>query len=274
MGFHCTGHRLDGREETTHRLDPHADRLDSQKNGPCELAELAELAESNESNERHAQRALLWALALNGGFLVVEAVAGWTTGSLALLSDAAHMASDVSVLAAALGTAWFACRMARAGRHGLCKRAELLGGLLSGIVLLVVSGAMLFEAVERLQQGSPVIPAWPVLVVGMIGLGINLGSAWPIYRAYRAGAGGLNMRGALLHMLADAGGSAAAVIASLFLFAGVAQADAVVSMVIAALVSWAGCSLIRDAARALLALAAHNLGSAHIPAAPLDLEHR
>ena len=195
-----------------------------------------------------ASKAILWALALNGAFLIVEAVGGWLTNSLALLSDAAHMANDVGILLLALGASWLARRSGQSHRGSRCHRIEVIGGLISGIALLAAGGWIVMETTERLGNEAPAIPGWPMLVVGIIGLLINLGSAWYLHRA---GSDSLNVRGALLHMLADAAGSLGVIVAALLMMVGIRQADAAVSLVIAALVTWASYSLIRDTLREL-----------------------
>ena len=97
----------------------------------------------------------------------------------------------------------------------------------------------------------PDIAGAPVMAVAILGLLVNLGSAWYLWRA---DSDDMNARGALLHMLADAAGSVGAIVAAVFLYLGVAEADAIVSVFIALLVVWAGWGLIRDSARVLLQL--------------------
>lgn len=197
------------------------------------------------------RRALRWALLLNGGFLFIEGGVGLVTGSLALLSDAVHMLSDVGALALALGAATLATRGAGAARTFGLRRAEVLGGFLNGITQLAACGYIIWEALARLQQGPPDVPGWPILVVGAIGLAINLGSAWALYKAAR---NNLNIRGALIHMLADALGSVGAIVAAGLVIAGIPAADPAVSLLIAALVLAGTWGLLRDTGRVLLQL--------------------
>ncbi|MCB9679992.1 MAG: cation transporter [Alphaproteobacteria bacterium] len=197
------------------------------------------------------RRALFAALVLNAGFLVVEVGAGWWTGSLALLSDAAHMTSDVVALAMALGAAQLARRAATPTMTFGLHRTETLGAFVNGLALLVAVAVILHEAWDRLASGAPAVGGLPVLVVGAIGLAINLGSAWWLWRSDRDN---LNVRGALAHMLADALGSVGAVIAAVFLLLGVPAADPIVSVVIAALVAWGAWQVLRESTRVLLQL--------------------
>lgn len=196
-----------------------------------------------------ARRALTLALVLNGGFLLVEAGVGFYTNSLALLSDAAHMLSDVGALTLALVAAWLAGRPTHSSRTFGMRRAEVVGGFINGLTLLAACAYITWEAVERLRAGPPQVPGLPVLIVGAIGLAINLGSAWALARADR---GNLNIRGALIHMLADALGSVGAMIAALLVMAGYPAADPIVSVFIAALVLWGTWGLLRDTTRVLL----------------------
>lgn len=196
-------------------------------------------------------RALRWALLLNGSFLIVEATAGALTGSLALLSDAVHMLSDVGALMLALLAAKLAEWGVSQARTFGFKRAEVLGGFLNALTQLGACVYIVYEAIGRLQGGPPEVPGWPILAVGVIGLGINLGSAWALYRA---GGDNLNIRGALVHMLADALGSVGAIVAAGLVLVGFPAADALVSLLIAGLVLWGTWGLLRDSTRVLLQL--------------------
>ncbi len=204
------------------------------------------------SRDALVRRALLGSLLLNGMFLVVEAVVGWWSGSLALLSDAAHMLSDVGALVLALGAAHLAGRAASEGRSFGFRRAEPLGAFVNGLTLLVACAWILWEAVERLREGVPEVAGMAVLVVGIIGLAINLGSAWMLARSDRDN---LNVRGALMHMLADALGSVGAIVAALFVLAGKPLADPLVSLLIAALVLYGTFHILRDSTVVLLQFA-------------------
>ena len=215
------------------------------------------------------RKALTWSLILNGGFLIVEAGIGLYTNSLALLSDAAHMVSDVGALALALGAAHLARRAADSQRTWGYIRAETLGAFINGIALLVACGFIFAEAFERLTTEAPIIDGGPVLIAGVLGLIINLGSAWWLYRA---DSDSLNIRGALIHMLADALGSVGAIISAIFLMRGVNSADAFVSLFIGGLVLWGTWGLLRDSGRVLLQYAPAGLRADTVRAAMMALE--
>lgn len=150
----------------------------------------------------------MWALVITGGMGVLEAIGAFWSGSLALLSDAGHMATD----AAALGLALFASRIARRppsrrASYGYV-RAEVLAAFVNALALLALVVFITVEAVRRLLQPTPVAGA-TVLVIAVAGLMANVASAWVLSRASPT----MNTRGALLHVLSDALGSVAAIVA-------------------------------------------------------------
>jgi cobalt-zinc-cadmium efflux system protein len=176
-------------------------------------------------------------------------IGGFVFGSLALLADGAHMASDVLALSVALVALNLARRPA-SERHtyGLA-RAEVLGAQVNGVLLLAGAGAVFVEAVRRLDD-PPQIDAFGVVVVGALGLLVNVVSAVAVGHVSH---GDLGMRAAFWHLTADAFGSVA-VLASAFsaLAFDAYRVDAVASIVIAVLVLFAAWRLLRDTTRVLL----------------------
>ena len=215
-------------------------------------------AHTTGSSGARVRRALRWSLALNGVFLVVEAAVGFWSGSLALLSDATHMVSDVSALALALVVAELARRPASRGRTFGLVRAEVLGAFVNALVLVGACVLLGSQAVSRLYTGATEFHAFPVLIVGVLGLLINLGSAWLLARSDRDN---LNIRGALAHMLADAlsslGAIVAAVLASVF---DLHAADPVLALLICVMILLGTWSVLRDSTRVLL-----DFVPAHLP---------
>ncbi|MCA9638629.1 MAG: cation transporter, partial [Myxococcales bacterium] len=208
------------------------------------------------------RRALRLSLALNGGFMVVELGVGFYAGSLALLSDAAHMFSDTAALLLALVVAELARRPASPRRTFGLLRAEVLGAFTNALLLLGACALIVFHAVDHLVGETPPFPAVPVLVVAVIGLFVNLGSAWVLARADRHN---LNVRAALAHMLADALGSVGAMIAAaLILGFGWQWADPVVSLFVAALVLWGAWKVVAASTRVLLDFAPSALDAARV----------
>jgi cobalt-zinc-cadmium efflux system protein len=200
----------------------------------------------------HAEHALGVALWLNLAFLVIEAGAAWWTGSLALLSDAVHMVSDVGGLVVATLAASIAHRAADHRATFGWARAGIVGAGLNGLTLLAAAAWIVWAAVERLLAGPPPLPGWPMLAVGAAGLAVNLGAAW---RLWAADQHDLNIRAALLHMLADALGSVGAMVAAVAVLYGYPAADPAVSVLIAALVGWGAVHVLRASGRVLLQLA-------------------
>lgn len=199
---------------------------------------------------RSAQRKVLWwSLVANASFMVVEIIGGLAFGSLALLADAAHMASDVIALGIALAAQSLMERPASARHSFGLKRAEVIGAQVNGLLLMGLSGAIVFEAIRR--TGRPLdVDGGGLLVVAFLGLLVNLGSAVAIRR--RA-SGNLNMRGAYLHMALDAVGSVGALVAgALVVLADFDQADPLVSVGIAGLVAYSSALLLKETWHVLL----------------------
>ncbi|HSJ45180.1 MAG TPA: cation diffusion facilitator family transporter [Euzebyales bacterium] len=195
------------------------------------------------------RRALRIALGLNGGFMFAELIGGFVFGSLALLADAAHMLSDVAGLAVALVAQHLIDRPASVRHTFGLHRAEVLGAQANGVLLLASAGWILFEAVRRLSD-PPVVAGRGVLIVAVLGLAINIGSAVLLARASGRS---LNMRGAYAHMLADAAGSVGVIVAAVAVItAGAYWVDPVASMFIGLLVVATAWGLLRDTTHVLL----------------------
>ena len=182
-------------------------------------------------------------IALNLAFVAVEAFYGWKVGSLALLADAGHNLSDVIGLVLAWGGA-LAGRLRPDARHTYgFKRASILAAFLTALLLLVAMGSLAWEAVHRLQSPQPVAGV-TIMVVAGIGIVVNTATALLFMRGREKD---LNIRGAFLHMAADALVSAGVVVAGgLALWFGWTWLDPVVSLIIAAVIVWGTWSLFRQ----------------------------
>jgi len=203
------------------------------------------------------ERALLVAIALNAAFLVVEAGVGWWANSLALLSDAGHMVSDVGSLLVAYIAARIRTRSPNPQYTFGLRRAPVLGALINALILVVIVSIIVAEAVQRMTA-PPAIPGWPVLVTGVLGLLVNVVSAaYLMQSADRS----VNIRGAILHLVADALGSVAAIASALLIAVwGLAIADPIASLVIAILILLGTWPLLRDTLRILLQRAPTHVG--------------
>lgn len=198
---------------------------------------------------RSTRRRLCLALALAAFYLVAELVGGWWTGSLALLADAGHMASDVAALSLALFAAWVAARPPGDRWTYGRSRAEILAALAQGVALVAVSVLIAVEALQRLSAPTPVLGGG-VLAIATGGLLVNLAALWILGDAHRHS---LNVRGAWLHVLSDALGSVGAMLAGLLVWQlGWLWADPAASLAIAGLVLASAWHLVGEAVDVLM----------------------
>ncbi|MEA2222650.1 MAG: cobalt-zinc-cadmium efflux system protein [Solirubrobacteraceae bacterium] len=195
------------------------------------------------------RRWLSVALALIASFMAVEVVAGVLAGSLALLSDAAHMLTDAASLGLALFAAGLAARPAKGAFTFGFGRAEILSAQVNGAALFLLAGVIAVAGVQRLGA-PPHVDGPVVVVVGVVGAVINVAAFWALSRSERQS---LNVAGARAHVLADLYGSVAAIAAgAVIAFGGPAQVDALAALSVAALMLRSGWSLLRASTRVLL----------------------
>lgn len=195
-------------------------------------------------------RAFAIGVTLNLGFVIVEGLAGILTDSMALLADAGHNLFDVLGLLIAWGGATLAKRPAsRRFTYGLSS-STILAALANALLLLFAAGAIALEAVRRFSDPPPV-PGMAVMIVAGIGILINGATALMFMRGRKQD---INIRGAYLHMLADAGVSAGVVVGgALILFTGAVWIDPAISLAIVGVILWSTWGLGRDS----LAMALH-----------------
>jgi cobalt-zinc-cadmium efflux system protein len=215
-------------------------------------------------------RYLFIALALLAAFMVTEIVVAFVSGSLALLSDAGHMLSDVGAIGASLWAIRLAARPARGAWTFGWKRAEILSAAGNGITLLVVSGLVAFEAIRRLIN-PPTVQGGPVLVVALVGVAVNVAAAWVLAKANRSS---LNVQGAYQHILTDLYGFIGTVIAGiLILTTGYTRADSIASLFVVALMLRSAAGLLRDSGRVLLEAAPEGIDLDDIREHLLESDH-
>ena len=195
-------------------------------------------------------RAFAIGIVLNIAFVIAEAGVGLVMGSVALLADAGHNLGDVL----GLGVAWGGAALARTPptkrfTYGL-RGSTILAALLNALLLLVALGAIALEAARRLAEPSPV-PGLTVSAVAAAGIIVNGLTAWLFARGRH---GDLNTRAAFLHMASDALVSAGVVVAGLVIWAtGLGWIDPLVSLILAALISWQTWGLLRETVEMALA---------------------
>ena len=179
--------------------------------------------------------ALRWAFGITTVILVAEAVGGWLTNSLALLSDAGHMLSDAASLGLSLLAIHFAKKPASLSKSYGYRRLEILAALANGLALFVIAVAISWEAAHRLFD-PPSVASLPMMGIAGIGLAANLASAWVLLHQGDV-KDNLNLRSAYLHVLGDALGSVGALLAgALMYFYGWYVADPIVSVAVALLI--------------------------------------
>lgn len=198
---------------------------------------------------RASARRLALALGLTLAFFVVEVIAGIYTHSLALLSDAGHMFTDAGALMLALLAQRLSLRpRTRVHTFGF-RRAEILAALANGALLVATAAGVIVEAVSRLGE-PPAIDAVPMLKVAVIGLAVNGVAALVLGLGAHDN---LNVRAALAHVLSDALGSVASIVAALgIIYFGFALADPLASLAIAVLIGYGAVRLLRQTVSILM----------------------
>ncbi len=199
---------------------------------------------------RHTEtQRLKWALIISSVYFFAELTAGFLTNSLALLSDAGHMLSDIGALALSL----FAFRVAKrpATHHSTYgyHRIEILAALFNGLTLWLIVGVIFTSAYYRLAN-PPAVESFGMIVVAVLGLLVNIAAAAILHSGHQHN---LNMRGAFLHVMSDAIGSVGAIAAgAIMLTTGWYLADPLISVFIGALILYSSWSLIKDSLSVLM----------------------
>jgi len=187
-------------------------------------------------------RVLILCIGLIFIFAIVETIGGFWANSLALLSDAGHMASDAFALGIAALAAWISQKPpSHKHSYGL-GRAEVVGAWISSILMIIISIAVLVEAIERINAPQHV-KGMPVIIIGFLGLLVNLFVAWLLARSERT----LNIRAALLHVMSDVLGSIAALISgAVIYFTNWFPIDPILSILISVLILLSSLRLLRE----------------------------
>ncbi|MEM3697057.1 MAG: cation diffusion facilitator family transporter [Candidatus Bathyarchaeia archaeon] len=189
------------------------------------------------------------ALGITLTFFVIELVGGILTNSLALLADAWHMLNDAAALIFALMASWISMRPTNVKKTFGYYRAEILAAFLNGVFLWGIVIFIFYEAIQRLQ--NPIrVESLNMLIIAFSGLAANGLSAITLSKSKSES---LNVKGAFLHVLADALGSIGAISAGVIMyFTGWYQADAIISMMLGALIFYSSWKLVRESINVLL----------------------
>ncbi|MFN4354876.1 cation diffusion facilitator family transporter [Parvibaculum sp.] len=194
------------------------------------------------------EKRVMFAMWLTGGFMVIEAVGGVISGSLALIADAGHMLTDTGALFLAFIATRLAKRPADGARSYGYARAEILAAFTNGLVMIGVVAWILFEAASRILSPSPVM-GLPMLAIAITGLLVNIMA----FKLLHGGEQTLNMRGAMVHVLGDMLGSVAAIAAALIIMGtGYTIADPLLSVLVALLILRSAAGIVRESAHVLM----------------------
>ncbi|KAA0915165.1 cation diffusion facilitator family transporter [Psychrobacter sp. ANT_WB68] len=220
------------------------------------------------------QRTLLFSFIIITIYMFIEAIGGWLTGSLALLSDAGHMLSDAVALGATLMAFKIGEKAATHQKTFGYKRFEILVATVNGATLVIIAIMIFYEAIKRFNS-TPEIATQGMLIVATIGMLVNILVAWLMHRGSRSGDThghnhadsnednhgknegktpvNLNMQSAYLHVLSDLMGSVAAIVAALLMMSfGWVWADAAASVIVAILILFSGYRVVRDSVHILM----------------------
>jgi cobalt-zinc-cadmium efflux system protein len=195
-----------------------------------------------------SRRLLTFAVGLTLGFALVEVVAGWLSGSLALLSDAGHMVTDSTALALAAWAAWMAQRPPSVRHSYGLGRLETLAALFNALLMVALVSAVSVAAVQRLLE-PPQVHGEIVTWVALIGLLVNI----LVARMLMGGRNNINVRAALLHVLGDLLGSIAALVSGVVIvYTGWTSIDPILSLFIVLLILISSLRLLREVVHTLL----------------------
>ncbi len=199
------------------------------------------------------KKRLRWALVLTAVIAVLEVIGGYLTNSLALMSDAGHMLTDISALGLSLLALWFSGKPANLKKTYGYLRLEILSALANGVLLLGITVAIAIEAVHRFNSPAP-IDLGPMAAITLIGLIANLWALGILHRSHS-----MNVRGAFLHIVGDTLSSIGVLIgAGVMAWTGWLRVDAIISLGISVIIVVGAYRLTRDAVDVLLeAVPAH-----------------
>lgn len=261
---------------SSNHIDHENHDSDDGHNNHDHALESAVASSAGGQNTKGYQRTLLISFLIITGYMLIEAIGGWLTGSLALLSDAGHMLSDAVALGATLMAFKIGEKAATQQKTFGYKRFEILVAGVNGATLVIIALMIFYEAIKRFNS-PPNIATQGMLIIATIGMLVNILVAWLMHRSSNADGHGhghshgssaktfdnknsatekpanLNMQSAYLHVLSDLMGSVAAIIAALLMIGfGWVWADAAASVIVALLILFSGYRVVRDSVHILM----------------------
>ena len=213
-------------------------------------------------------KTLLFALVFTTGYAIVEVIGGLMADSLALLSDAGHMLTDSLSLGVGAFAAWLASKPASRKHSFGLQRAEVLGALFNVLFMFAIIAYIAYEAIRRLAD-TPEVSGGVVLVIGGVGLLVNIIVAWVLMRGERT----MNVRGALLHVMGDLLGSIAALAAGATIYLGGPYiVDPILSLFVSLLILVSAVRLLREVVRVLMEGVPHGVDAHEVGQALTEIE--
>ncbi|GAA0201879.1 CDF family zinc transporter ZitB [Kangiella japonica] len=196
-----------------------------------------------------SRKQMLWAVLLTGSFMLIEVAGGLISGSLALLADAGHMLTDTAALLLAFYAIILSSKPADNKRTFGYGRLQVLAAYTNGILLIILTGWILWESIQRFYQPNP-IQSITMLVVAILGLLVNL----IVFKIlHSASTSNINVRSALLHVIGDLLGSVGAIIAALIIWQwGILWVDPLLSVIVSMLILRSAFHIIKDSSHILL----------------------
>jgi len=214
-------------------------------------------------------RALTFALFITLTFMIIELLGGWIAHSLALITDAVHMATDVGSLLLALFVVWIAKKPPNRRLTYGYYRAEILGALISGLALWAICGFIIFEAVRRAMQPETVNGPM-VVIISLVAISLNLLTMRVLHGSHKES---LNLRAAYLHVVSDLLGNLGTLIAGVVVWTtGWNPADPILSIFIAILIVISAWRMIREAIEILMQASPRGLDLEEIERSLLSIE--
>jgi cobalt-zinc-cadmium efflux system protein len=221
---------------------------------------------SHDHNHNHDHRAaglkgLAWVLIITAVFMLVEFIGGWLSGSLALVSDAGHMLTDVLALGLSLLAIRFATAPANAKKTYGFYRLEILAALANGVTLILLSGYIFYEAWQRFSSPTE-IKSGLMIIVALAGLAVNIAGFFILRSSIKEN---LNMRGAFLHVVGDLLSSVAVIIGGLIIrFTGWLLIDPILSVLIGVMIMKGAYGLVKESVDILLEAAPEGIENSEI----------